>query len=77
MISKKGIARFRLIAERQCLKFSTCKVADWETIVGLEMHAQMASKQKLFSESLVSSDSLANSQVSSFDRALPGYLPVW
>ena len=49
----------------------------WETVVGLEIHAQIASKSKLFSRSSTSfSLDRPNAHVSLFDAATPGALPV-
>ncbi len=52
------------------------KTGDWEIILGLEIHAQIASKSKLFSGSSVKFGSEPNSQVSFVDAAMPGMLPV-
>ena len=49
---------------------------DWEIIIGLEVHAQVTSKSKLFSGSSTEFGSEPNSQVSLVDAALPGMLPV-
>ena len=49
---------------------------DWEIIIGLEIHAQVASKAKLFSGSSTEFGSEPNSQVSLVDAAMPGMLPV-
>lgn len=49
---------------------------DWELVIGLEIHAQIASKSKLFSGSSTSFGSEPNSQVSFVDAAMPGMLPV-
>ncbi|XP_070553935.1 glutamyl-tRNA(Gln) amidotransferase subunit B, mitochondrial-like isoform X1 [Ptychodera flava] len=48
----------------------------WQTMVGLEIHAQVASQSKMFSGSQVQFSSPPNSLVSFFDAALPGTLPV-
>lgn len=50
----------------------------WEMCIGLEVHAQVLSKSKLMSGSAAStlSSALPNRQVSFFDAALPGTLPV-
>ncbi|XP_038055251.1 glutamyl-tRNA(Gln) amidotransferase subunit B, mitochondrial-like [Patiria miniata] len=48
----------------------------WESVIGLELHAQIASKSKLFSASKVQFMAPPNSLVSHFDAALPGTLPV-
>ena len=47
----------------------------WETVIGLEIHAQVISKSKLFSSSSAEFGASPNSQVSFFDAALPGTLP--
>ena len=52
------------------------KKYDWETIIGLEIHAQVKSNSKLFSNSSTVFGSKPNSQVSLVDAAMPGMLPV-
>tara|TARA_Y100000590_G_scaffold258557_1_gene290216 strand:+ start:107 stop:1573 length:1467 start_codon:yes stop_codon:yes gene_type:complete len=49
---------------------------EWETIIGLEVHAQIKSNSKLFSSSSTKFGSEPNSQVSLVDAAMPGMLPV-
>ena len=49
---------------------------EWETIIGLEIHAQVKSNSKLFSNSSTAFGSKPNSQVSLVDAAMPGMLPV-
>jgi len=49
---------------------------DWEIVIGLEVHAQISSKSKLFSGSSTEFGAVANSQVSMVDAAMPGMLPV-
>ena len=49
---------------------------DWEVIVGLEVHAQVSSKSKLFSGASTEFGAAANSNVSLVDAAMPGMLPV-
>ena len=48
----------------------------WEVVVGLEVHAQVISKSKLFSGAATAFGAAANSQVSFVDAAFPGMLPV-
>jgi len=48
----------------------------WEIIIGLEIHAQILSKSKLFSTSSTKFGAEPNTQVSLVDSALPGMLPV-
>ena len=49
---------------------------DWEMVIGLEVHAQIRSKAKLFSSAPTEFGAPANSQVSYVDAAMPGMLPV-
>ena len=48
----------------------------WETVIGLEVHAQVNSKSKLFSAASTEYGGSPNSQVSLIDAAMPGMLPV-
>src|ERR1700677_273054 len=50
--------------------------ADWEAIVGLEVHAQVTSRAKLFSGASTAFGGEPNSHVSLVDAAMPGMLPV-
>ncbi len=52
------------------------ETGDWEIIIGLEVHAQVASKSKLFSGSSTEYGSEPNTQVSLVDAGMPGMLPV-
>jgi aspartyl-tRNA(Asn)/glutamyl-tRNA(Gln) amidotransferase subunit B len=49
---------------------------DWEIIIGLEVHAQVSSKAKLFSGASTEFGAEPNSNVSLVDAAMPGMLPV-
>jgi aspartyl-tRNA(Asn)/glutamyl-tRNA(Gln) amidotransferase subunit B len=49
---------------------------DWEVVIGLEVHAQVTSKAKLFSSASTAFGAEPNSQVSLVDAAMPGMLPV-
>ncbi|MCZ0736519.1 Asp-tRNA(Asn)/Glu-tRNA(Gln) amidotransferase subunit GatB [Phreatobacter sp. AB_2022a] len=49
---------------------------DWEVVIGLEIHAQVASQAKLFSGAATAFGAEPNSQVSLVDAAMPGMLPV-
>ena len=51
-------------------------VAGWETVIGLEIHAQIDSQSKLFSAASVDSAADPNSRVSFVDAGFPGMLPV-
>jgi aspartyl-tRNA(Asn)/glutamyl-tRNA(Gln) amidotransferase subunit B len=49
---------------------------EWEVVIGLEVHAQVTSKAKLFSGASTEFGAEPNSQVSLVDAAMPGMLPV-
>jgi aspartyl-tRNA(Asn)/glutamyl-tRNA(Gln) amidotransferase subunit B len=49
---------------------------DWELVIGLEVHAQVASQAKLFSGASTQFGAEPNSNVSFVDSAMPGMLPV-
>jgi len=49
---------------------------DWELVIGLEVHAQVISKAKLFSGASTDFGGGPNSQVSFIDAGMPGMLPV-
>ena len=51
-------------------------ISGWELVIGIEIHAQVKSKSKLFSSSSTEFGSGPNSQVSLVDAAMPGMLPV-
>ena len=48
----------------------------WELVIGLEIHAQLNTKSKLFSRSSTQFGAESNTQVSFIDVAMPGMLPV-
>ncbi|HXP97114.1 MAG TPA: Asp-tRNA(Asn)/Glu-tRNA(Gln) amidotransferase subunit GatB, partial [Telmatospirillum sp.] len=52
------------------------ETGDWELVIGLEVHAQITSKSKLFSGSATDFGAEPNTQVSLVDAAMPGMLPV-
>ena len=49
---------------------------DWEIVVGMEVHAQVISRSKLFSGASTAFGGAPNSHVSLVDAAMPGMLPV-
>ncbi|MBV2361289.1 Asp-tRNA(Asn)/Glu-tRNA(Gln) amidotransferase subunit GatB [Thalassococcus sp. CAU 1522] len=49
---------------------------DWELVIGMEVHAQVASQAKLFSGASTKFGAEPNSNVSFIDAAMPGMLPV-
>jgi aspartyl-tRNA(Asn)/glutamyl-tRNA(Gln) amidotransferase subunit B len=51
-------------------------MADWEVVIGLEIHAQLATQSKIFSDSSTAYGAPPNTQASLVDLAYPGTLPV-
>ncbi|MDD5393099.1 MAG: Asp-tRNA(Asn)/Glu-tRNA(Gln) amidotransferase subunit GatB [Thiothrix sp.] len=49
---------------------------EWETVIGLEIHAQLATKSKIFSGSSTAYGAEPNTQASLVDLGMPGVLPV-
>ena len=49
---------------------------DWEVVIGMEVHAQVASNSKLFSGASTAFGGNPNDHVSLVDAAMPGMLPV-
>ncbi len=48
----------------------------WEIVVGIETHAQLATRSKIFSGASTAFGAPPNTQASAVDIALPGVLPV-
>jgi aspartyl-tRNA(Asn)/glutamyl-tRNA(Gln) amidotransferase subunit B len=49
---------------------------EWETVIGLEIHAQLATRSKIFSGAAIAYGAEANVQACAVDLGLPGVLPV-
>ena len=49
---------------------------EWETVIGLEIHAQLATQSKIFSGSPTAYGAAPNTQACAVDLGLPGVLPV-
>ncbi|MGV6807592.1 MAG: Asp-tRNA(Asn)/Glu-tRNA(Gln) amidotransferase subunit GatB [bacterium] len=49
---------------------------DWEVVIGLEVHVQLATKSKIFSGASTAFGAEPNTQACAVDLALPGTLPV-
>lgn len=49
---------------------------EWETVIGLEVHVQLATNTKIFSASSTAFGAEPNTQASAIDLAMPGTLPV-
>ena len=51
-------------------------MSEWETVIGLEIHAQLATKSKIFSGSSTAYGAPPNAQANLVDLGYPGVLPV-
>ena len=51
-------------------------MSDWEVVIGLEIHAQLATRSKIFSGSPTAYGAPPNTQADLVDLAYPGVLPV-
>lgn len=49
---------------------------EWETVIGLEVHVQLATKTKIFSGASTAFGAAPNTQACAIDLAMPGTLPV-
>ena len=52
------------------------KDKNWEAVIGLEVHVQLATKSKLFSGSSTKFGATPNTQANNIDLGMPGVLPV-
>src|SRR5262249_55882566 len=59
---------------------SCCRAAmndmSWETVIGLEIHAQLATRSKIFSSAPTAYGAAPNTQANLVDLGYPGVLPV-
>ncbi|HQU15234.1 MAG: aspartyl/glutamyl-tRNA amidotransferase subunit B, partial [Chromatiales bacterium 21-64-14] len=51
-------------------------MAEWEVVIGLEIHAQLATRSKIFSSAATAYGALPNTQACAVDLGFPGVLPV-
>ena len=52
------------------------RMSEWETVIGLEVHVQLATKSKIFSGASTLFGSSPNTQACNIDLGMPGVLPV-
>src|ERR1700680_1648152 len=52
------------------------RTGQWETVIGVEVHAQVTARAKLFSGAATAFGAAPNTQVSTVDAGFPGMLPV-
>jgi aspartyl-tRNA(Asn)/glutamyl-tRNA(Gln) amidotransferase subunit B len=81
-IHRTSLTAFHAIDSRvMTVQTKSCKLikgatGDWEVVIGMEVHAQVTSKSKLFSGASAEFGGAPNSHVSLVDAAMPGMLPV-
>ena len=68
--------RARLHRRRARMNLVAGRTGNWEVVIGLEVHAQVIAKAKLFSGAATEFGAEPNTQVSTIDAAFPGMLPV-
>jgi aspartyl-tRNA(Asn)/glutamyl-tRNA(Gln) amidotransferase subunit B len=71
-----GADRIRIDMSAASGKLIKGATGDWEVVIGMEVHAQVTSKSKLFSGASTAFGGEPNSHVSLVDAAMPGMLPV-
>lgn len=65
--------KYNVLCDR---RFATVSSKKWQSVVGLEVHAQLNTESKLFSGAQNVFGAVVNNCVSLFDAAIPGTLPV-
>src|SRR5918994_1305512 len=74
--SKRRPKRLSMNVQSKPSKLIKGATGEWEVVVGMEVHAQVSSKAKLFSGASTGFGGEPNSHVSLVDAAMPGMLPV-
>jgi aspartyl-tRNA(Asn)/glutamyl-tRNA(Gln) amidotransferase subunit B len=62
---------------KKVAKWDNQSLEDWELTVGIEIHAQLNTQQKLFSSAASTINDPPNTRVAFFDVALPGSMPIF
>ena len=65
-----------MTAQAKSAKLIRGATGDWEVVIGMEVHAQVTSKSKLFSGASTEFGGAPNAHVALVDAAMPGMLPV-
>jgi aspartyl-tRNA(Asn)/glutamyl-tRNA(Gln) amidotransferase subunit B len=58
------------------MQLAGLNIMQWETVIGLEIHTQLATKSKIFSGAPTAFGASPNTQACAIDLGLPGVLPV-
>jgi aspartyl-tRNA(Asn)/glutamyl-tRNA(Gln) amidotransferase subunit B len=75
-VPQKGMPMLDLTHEPPKPKVIAGAKADWELVIGMEIHAQVSSNAKLFSGASTTFGAEPNANVAFVDAAMPGMLPV-
>jgi aspartyl-tRNA(Asn)/glutamyl-tRNA(Gln) amidotransferase subunit B len=75
MVPDRSLSK-AMSAKHKKTKWIKGTTGDWEVVVGMEVHAQVSSRSKLFSGASTEFGGAPNSHVSLVDAAMPGMLPV-
>ncbi|XP_017754387.1 PREDICTED: glutamyl-tRNA(Gln) amidotransferase subunit B, mitochondrial [Eufriesea mexicana] len=67
---------YKTTYKKCCVQFTSASQIQWKPTIGLEVHAQISTKSKLFSKASTDFNCPINSCVSLFDCAIPGTMPV-
>ncbi|KAK1118805.1 hypothetical protein K0M31_014802 [Melipona bicolor] len=70
------IKKYHKNISKKCIRFISGNIEEWKSTIGLEIHAQISTKSKLFSGAPTNFNNPINSCVSLFDCAIPGTMPV-
>lgn len=71
-----GKSKYNIYIKHNLLSIAVDFSRKWKSVVGLEVHAQIASASKLFSGSATGFGAPLNTAVAYFDASIPGTLPV-
>src|SRR5690606_23216959 len=73
---RRGILPGDVRRQDRRLREARVDTMQWEVVIGLETHAQLATRSKIFSGASTAFGAAPNTQASPVDLALPGVLPV-
>src|ERR1700760_2032562 len=66
----------RVASTRRKVGAQPMTIGEWETVIGLEIHAQLSTQSKIFSGSAIAYGAPPNAQANLVDLGYPGVLPV-
>src|SRR3954462_4545786 len=75
-VLRRPLGRAEIMSATPSAKRLKGSTGEWEVIIGMEVHAQVTSRAKLFSGASTAFGGAPNTHVSLVDAAMPGMLPV-